>query len=1145
MVAFNNAATMRGQSVTAVDPRHRTVRVLAGLVVTALIASMSVIGAALPATAAISPDEHWVTDVTGTGATGGTITFGTSGVTGTLSSTPAAAKCAPGPNEGSSANLTQGNANAFYSPQAPANAVPILECLNDNPQVGSRTVVLSKPIAGLMFHIYNLDGSYLDFQAATGGGAIVLETVKKNVALQLQNGGTRLWNSVVAGNAACSDDPAAAVNPGCGSFRMTEGGGAVEQFSFLNPSRTETTSRDGWVWSMSFHQGSLTKAFSPAVIPLGSISTLTLTVTNPTTEGATTFSDVDFSDALPAGVVLADSTATLTNCGPGVVNGGVPVAGQTSVSVTGATIVPGVNCTVAVHVTSAATGTYQNTNSNITTSIGNIIPNANATLQVIAATTGLALDKSAVLSADANGNGLADAGDQITYSFDVENTGNTALDDVVINDPRISGTTPASVDLAAGGSATLVSAPYTVVEADVMSGAVRNTATASGVYNSLLTPVPVVSNTSSAVVPVPSIPGLSLEKTAELNDTNGNGLADVGETIVYRFLVRNVGNTAVDDVTIADDRISGTTPASADLPVFGEQEYVSTPYQVTQADVDAGGITNVASAVGVGPGNTPVTSPEDSEFVGTSLRAPALTLDKTAELNDTNGNDVADLGESIDYAFVVENTGNVTLDDVTITDPRVTGVTPSSATIAPGDSVIFTAVPYAVVQADLNTGSVNNTAVANATSPIGPVQSNTDSTSTPTTTPDPELALEKTAVISTDANGNGMADPGDTITYTFHVTNTGTVDLTGVTVDDPRVTTVTPAAADIPANGSADFTATYVATQADVDFGSIPNTATATGVYINGGQSVTVTSAPDTATVPTPVRAPALSIQKDGILDDVNGNSVADVGETIDYTFVVDNTGNVTLDNVTVIDDRVSGITPASVTLAPNGGQQSFSADPYTVTQADVDAGEVLNVAYARGNPPGGAEINSAPANHVVETPAAEPSLAIDKVGTLIDENDNGTADAGETINYAFTVTNTGNVTLANVFVVDDRISALMPEGIDFLPPAAAFEFEAAPYVVGQADMAGEAIVNVAHAEGTAPTGAVVESEEDSTSTPVTQPVPPTPPTQPQEPPALAVTGGGVAWTAGVLAVLMLLAGAAAILIVRRRHPLGDSGAGD
>ena len=66
-------------------------------------------------------------------------------------------------------------------------------------------------------------------------------------------------------------------------------------------------------------------------------------------------------------------------------------------------------------------------------------------------------------------------------------------------------------------------------------------------------------------------------------------------------------------------------------------------------------------------------------------------MDKIAALEDADENGVADPGETIRYVFDVTNTGNVTLTDVAVQDPKVTGLAPESATIRRGETVRFTA----------------------------------------------------------------------------------------------------------------------------------------------------------------------------------------------------------------------------------------------------------------------------------------------------------------------------------------------------------------------------------------------------------------------------------------------------------------------
>lgn len=578
----------------------------------------------------------------------------------------------------------------------------------------------------------------------------------------------------------------------------------------------------------------------------------------------------------------------------------------------------------------------------------------------------------------------------------------------------------------------------------------------------------------TVAVAAPCNPGLELAKDGVLDDTNDNGVADLGETVDYTFTATNTGNTALTGVTIDDPRItSGFTPATQDIPVLGQREFTAS-YVVTQADIDAGSLVNVATASGTDPLGGTVGSNEAREEIPTLDRDPSLTIEKSGALADTNANGLADVGESITYSFDVENTGNVTIDGVTVDDSRVTGLTPAPVTLAPGGTQTFSADPYVVTQADVNLGQVYNVATATGTSPLGPIESPPSEERIDTPDPDPGLEIIKTGSLTTDLNGNGLANAGDTVTYTFEVENIGNVDLVDVTVNDPRVPVVAPASQDVAAGQTVEFTGTLLVTQADVDGGVVRNSATASGTYPGPDGDVPVETPPSTFELDTEPPVPGLSIVKSGELTtDANGNGLADVGDTIVYAFLVENTGNTTLVNVQVEDPKLAayGVLPGPITLAP-GEDDSLTAAPYVVTQADVDAGVVANSATARGNVPNGPETTSPPDDFEIPTPEAAPDLEIEKTASLQDANGNGTADAGESVVYSFQVTNTGNVTLTDVSVVDERISGLVPESVDVLPPGVTAAFVAEPYVVTAEDVAAGELVNVATAVGTVVGGA-------------------------------------------------------------------------
>ncbi|MFV2039148.1 MAG: DUF11 domain-containing protein [Acidimicrobiales bacterium] len=74
----------------------------------------------------------------------------------------------------------------------------------------------------------------------------------------------------------------------------------------------------------------------------------------------------------------------------------------------------------------------------------------------------------------------------------------------------------------------------------------------------------------------------------------------------------------------------------------------------------------------------------------------------------------------------------------------------------------------------------------------------------------------------------------------------------------------------------------------------------------------------DTHTEPLP-QIPGLTIVKSGAFQDESGDGFADAGETITYTFEVENIGNVTLTDVDVT-DTVGGVTLSGgpiATMAP------------------------------------------------------------------------------------------------------------------------------------------------------------------------------------------------------------------------------------
>ena len=132
-------------------------------------------------------------------------------------------------------------------------------------------------------------------------------------------------------------------------------------------------------------------------------------------------------------------------------------------------------------------------------------------------------------------------------------------------------------------------------------------------------------------------------------------------------------------------------------------------YTTTQADLNAGSITNVGSVSGTPPTGPAVTDTDDA--VVTADQTPALTLDKTTSTTTYRA-----VGTPISYSFLVTNNGNVTLDGVTVSDPHV-GLSPITCapaqgySLAPGATMTCTAT-YTTTQADLTPAASPTTATA-------------------------------------------------------------------------------------------------------------------------------------------------------------------------------------------------------------------------------------------------------------------------------------------------------------------------------------------------------------------------------------------------------------------------------------------------
>ncbi len=412
-------------------------------------------------------------------------------------------------------------------------------------------------------------------------------------------------------------------------------------------------------------------------------------------------------------------------------------------------------------------------------------------------------------------------------------------------------------------------------------------------------------------------------------------------------------------------------------------------------------------------------------------QSPGLTIAKDADKEA-----VTAAGQVINYAITVDNTGNIDLTGVILTDEfadevTLTGGDNGDGILGVDETWTYTAA-YTVTQADMNAGTaLLNTAVVD-TDQTEPQQDDA------TTTIDQSPGL----TIAKDADKEAVTAAGQVINYAITVDNTGNIDLTGVILTDEFADEVTLTGGD---NGDGilgvdetwTYTAAYTVTQADMNAGTaLLNTAVVDTDQTEPQQ--------DDATT-TIDQSPGLTIAKDA-----DKEAVTAAGQVINYAITVDNTGNIDLTGVILTDEFADEVT---LTGGDNGDgilgvdeTWTYTA-AYTVTQADMNAGTAATTA-------------------VVDTDRAEPQQ--DDATTTIDQSPGLTiakdADkeavtaAGQVINYAITVDNTGNIDLAVILTDEfaDEVTLTGGDGRDGILGVDETWTYTAAYTVTQADMNAE-----------------------------------------------------------------------------------------
>jgi uncharacterized repeat protein (TIGR01451 family)/fimbrial isopeptide formation D2 family protein len=619
--------------------------------------------------------------------------------------------------------------------------------------------------------------------------------------------------------------------------------------------------------------------------------------------------------------------------------------------------------------------------------------------------------------------------------------------------------------------------------------------------------------TASSVI---AAPVLSATKAVSLlTDADGNSTPSPGDTLLYTVVVTNSGNTGASNVAFTDipdthttlvnssvtasqgvitSGNSGAPPVTVQLGTLGGGAVATITFQALIDSPLPAGVSEIGNQGSVSSTELPTVQTDDPSTgamedatVTTTTAVPDVVVTKTDSLFvDDDGDTVPSPGDTLLYSVVVRNDGNLNAAAVVFNDtldPNTTLLVGSVQTDQGAVTVGNTAGDTAV-QVNLGTvvgggGSVHVTfrATINLPVPTGVTQvsnqalvsggnfaavSSDDPATVPvgdatvtTVTATPVLSSVLAANLLTDADGDSVPSPGDTILYTVTVQNSGNIGVTGVTFS------ATPDANAMLVTGSVQTSAGAItsgnsgAPPVAVNLGPLPGggtTATITfrvmvttplpagvtqvstqGTISCNELSPVQTDDPNTvvlndATVTVVTAAPVLVASKAvNLYNDIDHNSVVTAGDTLLYTVTLQNTGNSGLTNVIFTDtpDAHSSLVVGSVQSSAGtviGGNSG--TPPVSVNVGAIPGDETVTITFrvTLPNPlPAGvtqvsnqgvvtstqlpAQQTDDPNTATVGDPTTVVTAFIEALKTVSDL-DGGLVQPGDTLEYTITLMN-------------------------------------------------------------------------------------------------------------------------------------------
>jgi uncharacterized repeat protein (TIGR01451 family) len=528
------------------------------------------------------------------------------------------------------------------------------------------------------------------------------------------------------------------------------------------------------------------------------------------------------------------------------------------------------------------------------------------------------------------------------------------------------------------------------------------------------------------------------ERNLTISKTDDPDPVASGATLSYQILINNTGDDTAFNVTVIEIYpVNVTFNGSSPAPSSGNNTFSLgnlAPNQSTTINITV----NVSSAMTSGILNNTVFA-NASNFFGTNqtVNDSELTTVIPAGMNVSNitltksdSPDPVIKGQQLNYTIVVNSTGNGTAFNVTVIEGYPSGVVFHNSSPAPTsgngtfdlgnltNGTVFIINITVNVSSSLTNGTVLNNTV-NSTFQFSNGENGTATDSELTTVIGfPEIFTNKSD--SPDPVVNGT-----TLTYQILINNTGDEIAYNVTVFDLYPTSGVTFNGSSPSPNVSNNT-WFLGTLLNGSFTTINitvNVSAANGTILNN--SYNVTFANFSGVNLTVTNSTTTTVQGIGVIVTIKNDNPDPVvrGSTLNYSILVNNTGDEIAYNVTLVDAYPPNVSFVTSSPAPTVGNNTFSLGNLSPNQSIL-----VNISVAVGPTVLNGTILTNLANATFSNLSGANSSSSDAESTTVSgfaevfANKSSSPNPvvnGTTLSYQILITNTGDEIAYNVTVVD------------------------------------------------------------------------------------------------------------------------------